>query len=219
MRNRTIFGVLGGISMRLASLAFLVVLIVAHVTGDPVKILALPLSTFRDGPARPYGLLLFLLLLLTSFQMLRALHRAGRDGHAFYLGVAAFFLLLVALTRSEDGFHLLCSFVVLALLYVYYAVVLGKVGLVCQVGHLLVPLLLVGITQLHSYGLWQKSLIVYFLLAANGEYSFLHRPVPRSGKPFPRRRHADEWQSRRRVVYLVGSSRDWSRKKPVGSRS
>jgi hypothetical protein len=45
--------------MRLASLAFLIVLVVAHLAGDPAEGLALPLSMFRDGAYRPFGYLLF----------------------------------------------------------------------------------------------------------------------------------------------------------------
>src|SRR5262245_36869337 len=151
--------------MKLTSLAFLTLLLLAHLAGDPAEVLALPLSMLRDGAYAPFGHLLFALLLLVAGLMLYALLRAGLRGHACLLGVVAFFLLLVAVTPSENAFHLLCSFAVLALLFAYYAVVLYGAGAVLMWAHLTVPLLLVLGTHCHSYGLWQKSLIVYFLLA------------------------------------------------------
>jgi hypothetical protein len=205
--------------MRLTSLAFLIVLAVAHCPGESAEELSLPLSTFRDGPYRPYGILLFLLLLLIAGQMLRSLHRAGRDGSACFLGLVALFLLLVALTPSENGFHLFCSLVVLVLLYVYYAAMLSEISLVCLGGHLLVPLLLVGLTQFHSYGLWQKGLIVYFLVAANVQHAFLSPGWPRSRKRVSARRQMESGPSRRRVVYVVGPGKDWARKRTADSTS
>jgi hypothetical protein len=201
--------------MKLASLAFLAVLLLAHLAGDADAALALPLSMFRDGTYRPFGYVLFLLLLVIAGLMLRRLHRAGLDGSACLLGVVAFFLLLVALTPSDGGFHLFCSFLVLALLFAYYAAVLSEAGVVFLWAHLTVPLLLVLGTSCHSYGLWQKGLVVYFLLAANVQHALLSggvAPASRQGRRGP-------GGMRRRVVVVVPPGRTWSRRRAADRRS
>jgi hypothetical protein len=210
--------------LKLASLTFLVILLVAHLfAGDPDEGLGLPLSMFRDDIYRPFGYLLFALLLVIAGQMLRTLHRAGRAGHACLLGVVALFLLVVAVTPSANGFHLLCSFVVLALLFGYYAAVLHRCGAVWLWAHLAVPLLLVLATRCHSYGLWQKSLIVYFLLAVNVQHSLLsagQAPLRTAGQSRrgPRGR-GDRGGLRQRVAYRVEPDQSWSRRKSAGARA
>lgn len=52
--------------MKLASLAFVTVLLIAHLSGDLVENLALPLSMFRDGAYAFFGYCLFGLLLLSD---------------------------------------------------------------------------------------------------------------------------------------------------------
>lgn len=199
--------------MRLASLAFLAVLVSAHLAGDPAEALGLPLSMFRDHVYRPFGYRLFALLLVIAGLMLRTLHRAGLGGHACLLGVVAFFLVLVAVTPSADGLHLLCSFMVLALLFGYYAAVLRGVGRVWLWAHLAVPVLLVLGTRCHSYGLWQKSLIVYFLLAVNVQHHLLTRG-PGALLTAGGGRHRPGGRGlRRRVAYTMGDGRSWSRRR------
>jgi hypothetical protein len=199
--------------MKLVSLAFLMVLVVAHLAGDPAEGLGLPLSLFRDGAYRPFGCLLFALLLIVAWQMLRALHRAGLGGHACLLGVAAFVLLVVAVTPSTDALHLLCSFVVLALLFGYYAAVVGGAGRAWLWAHLAVPVLLLLLTGCHSYGLWQKSLIVYFLLAVNVQHHLLTRG-PGALLTAGGGRHRPGGRGlRRRVAYTMGDGRSWSRRR------
>jgi hypothetical protein len=173
---------------------------------------------FRDETYQPFGYLLFALLLVIAGQMLRTLHRAGLDGHACLLGVAAFFLLLVALTPSANAFHLLCSFVVLALLFGYYATVVNRVGRVWLWAHLTVPVLLVLATQCHSYGLWQKSLIAYFLLAVNVQHFLLsrvRRPLCTAMGGWHR---SGSRGLRRRVAYTMEAGRSWARRQPACAR-
>jgi hypothetical protein len=197
--------------MKLVSLLFLIVLVVAHFAGDLAESLALPLSMFRDGAYQPFGCLLFGLLLGIAVLMLIALHRAGLFGHAGLLSVVAFFLFLVTVTPSENGLHIFCSFVVLALLFSYYAVMLREAGAVWLWVHLAVPVLLVLATHCHSYGLWQKSLIVYFVLAVNVQHFLLARGRGQRG--------SGEARLRRRVVYMVEPSRCWRRSKLARTRT
>ena len=204
--------------MGLASLAFLAVLVSAHLTGDPAEGLDLPLSMFRDGAYRPFGYLLFALLLVIAWQMLRALHRAGLGDHACLLGVVAFFLLVVAVTPSADALHLLCSFVVLVLLFGYYAAVVRGVGRVWLWAHLAIPILLVLLTRCHSYGLWQKSLIVYFLLAVNVQHFLLSRGPGRLRTARGGWHRPDSQGRRRRVAYRMEDGRSWARRRPACAR-
>jgi hypothetical protein len=199
--------------MKLASLLFLILLFAAHGAGDPSELVGLPLSMFRDGNLGFFGGALFALLLLVAGLMILTLIRQRRPTDAGFFALAALFLVLVALTPSEDGFHCFCSLVVFALLYAYYAVRLREVGLGWMWAHLLIPVVLLTATGCHSYGLWQKSFIVYSLLAAN-----VHQHLVASGRMGPERLGAGRYRvgsgaRRRRLVYALEPGRPWARGK------
>src|SRR5205807_1936021 len=97
--------------MKLLSLSFLTVLVLAHWTGDPARLLGLPLSMFRDGPLQIFGYLLFTLLMAVAGLMVATALRKNLPEYAVFFGVAALILLLVAVTPSQDYFHLFCSLV------------------------------------------------------------------------------------------------------------
>src|SRR5262249_10090075 len=109
-----------GGAMKIASLAFLTVLFLAHCAGDPARVCGLPLSMFRDGDWAAFGYALFALLLAVAGLMIVTLLRGGLYGQVGLLTLAALLLLEVAVTSSYDAFHLLCSLVLFALLYAYY---------------------------------------------------------------------------------------------------
>jgi hypothetical protein len=199
--------------MKLTSLVFLVVLVFAHGTGVPSELLGLPLSLFREGPGALFGYILFGLLLVISALMIHALLRCRLPHHAGLFGLAALLLLFVAATPSANKFHLLASFVLFAVLYFYYAALLGVARTAWLWVHLTIPALLVLATQCHSYGLWQKSFIVYFLLAANVHQHWLRRgPVLRPAQALGRH-SSGGWRPRRRMVYTVVPSRSWARER------
>ena len=203
--------------MKLASLAFVVVLLIAHLAGGPDESLPLPLSMFRDGAYVNFGYLLFGLLLVICGLMLIRLGRAGRVVDAVILGFATVFLLLVAVTPSTDGFHILFSIVLLALLFFYYATVLNGEGALWMCAHLALPILLLVGTRFHSYGLWQKSLIIYFVLTVNVQHWMLSRGRMAIDAP---RRGRDGSPGRRvppRTIYVVESAPNRSGK-PDGKR-
>jgi hypothetical protein len=201
--------------MKLTTLAFLVALLVAHSVGDADKRFDQPLSMFRDGPdgvARWLGYLLFGLLLLAGGLLIRTLHRARRFLDVGVFRFAAGLLLLVAVTPSLNGDHELCSFFLLALLYFYYAALLYSAGSVWLVAHLPVPAALLLLTRAHSFGLWQKALILYFLLAITAQHHLLTQwvPAPRRGTAPRTRRPA--LPSRRRIVFNVQPGKAWARR-------
>jgi hypothetical protein len=199
--------------MKLVALLFLCVLGAAHLAGDPAELLARPLSMFRDGPLRPFGYALFALLLTATGLMIAAAWLRHPE-HAAFFALAASLLVLVAVTPSQDTFHLLLSLLLLTALFGYFAVVLyRRAGGGWFVLHLSLPLLLVALTRCHSYGLWQKSLILYFLLAANVQHHLLACTPPRRRGAALGPRHRNVWCPPRRVVYTLEAGRCWARRR------
>src|SRR6266496_242844 len=110
--------------MKPASLVFFFLLLVAHGMVYSGRLLAQPLSLFRDGDRSWLGYALFDLLLLIGLLYTVALLRSGREGEAGISLLAVLLLVVVVLTPSRESFHLLCSFLVFLLLFVYYALLL-----------------------------------------------------------------------------------------------
>src|SRR5262245_47306614 len=152
--------------MKLAALAFVVVLVGAHLDGDCDKLLGQPLSTFRDGEQAKVGYLLFALLLAVAGLYVARLWRAGRDVEGTVASFAGRLPVLVAVTPSFDGVHLMYSGFLFVLLFVYYGVLTYRNKIIAFILHVQVPFALLAATQLHSYGAWQKGFIVYLVLAA-----------------------------------------------------
>lgn len=157
--------------MRLVTLAFLVLLALAHTSGEAEEALARPLSLFREEADSPIGWLLFAFLLAAGVILVQLLVRMRWFVDALMLLVATALLAVVAATPSFDSDHLFVSGVLLLSLYVYYAVLFHRLASRWLWLHLPMPVLLLFLTQLHSYGLWQKSLILYYLLVINLQYS------------------------------------------------
>jgi hypothetical protein len=195
--------------MKLTALAFLLLLLLAHMTGDFDELAGQPLSTFRDGPQGWLGYALFAALLLVSLLYLAALVRFDRLGEAAVSGLAVVLLLVVALTPSWGGFHLLCSLLLFMLLFGYYSLLFYRMEGVWLFVHLAAPVVLALVTNLHSYGLWQKSFIAYFvLLAAAHHHLLIRQPLPPTGHGAMRRVSS----TRRRKVYQLASGREWTRR-------
>jgi hypothetical protein len=200
-------------NMKLTTLALGIVLLIAHGVGDLSDRLSLPLSVLRDGPAAALGYIIFVLLLVIAGLMITAAIRAGRGGQACLFSLAGFLLFLVSVTPSEDAFHIFCAFVLLAVLYSYYAAVLHWMGTSLFWVHLAVPILLVVFANLHSYGLWQKCLISYFVIAINIHHHLLPRIDVGRSRGLPWGRAAGSWQPRRRAVWVLEPSKTWTREK------
>jgi hypothetical protein len=182
--------------MKLASLAFFLLLVIAHMTGDPGDVADLPLSTFRDGPRAWIGYALFTTLLLVGLTHFATLLRCGRRSEAVVSGLAFLLLLAVTATPSEDSFHLLTSLILLALLFGYYAVLLYRAEKLWLVAHLAVPIALALVIRWHSYGLWQKSFIAYFVFLAAAHHFVLTLPL------LERRSRRSRLTKRRKVYQL-----------------
>lgn len=159
--------------MRLTSFAFLALLGVAHVGHAFDELLAQPLSVFRDQPNRMLGYLLFILLLTAGSFLIAMSIKLNRELDQFVFGMAGLLLLIVAATPSWGGLHCVSSFILLGLLYLYYAFLLYQSQHPLLFLHLLFPLAWLVITQFHSYGIWQKGLIVYLLIILNIHHHLL----------------------------------------------
>ena len=194
--------------MKLAVSTFLLLLLSAHAMGDLDHQLSTPLSQFRDDSLDWLGYLLFGVLLVVGALYTLALARSRRPVDA---GIAVFALLLlivVAATPSFDGYHQLCALLLLVMLFAYYAVLLHRAGSIWMLVHLAVPWLLLGLTCCHSYGLWQKSFILYCVIAA----AIHHHLLGQSEEPDRRPRAARTSPLRRRKVYALEPGRDWARR-------
>ena len=129
-----------------------------------------PLSLFRDGPYPAVGYVLFALLLLVGGLHVRLYWRAGRWRETFSPALALVLLVVVVATPSFDALHMVASFLLLGLVFLTYAGKLWAVSSPWLFAHLAAP---VGLLMAAAYGagltygVWQKGLILYFLLAVN----------------------------------------------------
>jgi hypothetical protein len=192
--------------MKLAVAAFVALLVLAQAVGDLDRQLGLPLSQFRDAGPWWMGYLLFASLLLVGVLYTLALWRRQREPEACVSGQSVLLLTAVMATPSFSVLHHLCALLLMLLLFVYYAVLLHRAGGHWLFSHLAIPFLLVGATQFHSYGLWQKAFILYFVLAALAHHHLL---VSLNGRP---RRRRGLGELRKRKVYTLGPTRQWSRR-------
>jgi hypothetical protein len=200
--------------VKLASAAFVFLLLSAHGAGDLDQRLAQPLSLFRDGEHGWLGHVLFALLLLIGVVYTVALVRARKEDEAASAGLAAVLLFIVAVTPSFQGLHLLCSFGLMLLLFRHYGRLLRQSGSPWLILHLVAPCLLVLVSGCHSYGLWQKGLVLYIVALANIRHHLLgQRAAARpllAGTP---RAFDSARVSGRRVVYRLELRREWARRK------
>jgi hypothetical protein len=60
-------------------------------------------------------------------------------------------------------------------MFAYFALLLRRERPAVMLIHLAVPVLLVAGTQFHSYGVWQKGLICYFVVVATVHDHLLRR--------------------------------------------
>jgi hypothetical protein len=196
--------------MKAVTFAFGLLLVLAHTAGEPVRLLARPFSMFRDGPQPLLGYTLFALLVVLAGLMIAASARARRELEVWVFCLAGFFLVVVAVTPSLGPLHDLCTILLILVLYCYFALLLYADRSGWFFVHLTAPLALVVATGLHSYGLWQKALIVYLVAVVNVHYHMVSRFLPGPARPAkvrPRRDPLDK----RRVVYVLASGKTWRR--------
>lgn len=152
--------------VKVAAMVFCVNLACAHLAIGLQETWPLPMSRLRDGELAWLGYLAFTSLAALGALYLGGLvrHRQGDDA-----AVAAFSLVLlavVAMTPSDNGLHLNFALLLLAYVYVFYGLLLHRSGHPLLTAHLAAPIILAVATRVQTYGVFQKCLILYFVLAA-----------------------------------------------------
>ena len=191
--------------MKHASAAFALLLVAAHAAGDLDELLGQPLSVFREEPHAWLGYALFAALLAVGSLYTAALIRAGEENEAVTGALATLLLFVVAVTPSLQVLHVFCSLALLLLLFAHYGRLLRESQSPWLVLHVVVPFAVAMASGFHSYGLWQKSMILYFVALATVRHHLLGRraAVARVGTGTRGRRR----------VYRLEPGRAWSRRK------
>jgi hypothetical protein len=146
--------------------AFAALLVCAHLADLQGDAYERPLSMFRDYDPAWIGYALFGVLVGIGVETSRTAFRIGAEFHAVVYLVATGLLAVVAATSSYDSLHTTCALTAMAILFVYYAVMLYQSdSMFWFVMHLLTPGVLMMASRLESYGIWQKGMILYFLAA------------------------------------------------------
>jgi hypothetical protein len=108
-------------------------------------------------------------------------------------------LAVVAATPSFDGWHEICALLAMAIMFVYYAVLLYQAdSLFWLLMHFLMPSFLLMGSHYESYGIWQKGMIVYFLAATIVHQGVLAQWLPK--RPISRRKKRRVIVAKQRVV-------------------
>lgn len=152
-----------------ASLAFVVLLLLIHTGADSERLMEQPLSLFRENYNPAVAFVLFGLLLAIGGLAIHTSFQARRWGETMFFSLVTLLLLVIMVTPSFDSLHTSCVSVALLLVYLYFAVYLAEQPCLLAI-HLASPILLLALTQAHSYGMWQKATIVYYLALANARY-------------------------------------------------
>ena len=101
-------------------------------------------------------------------------------------------LVVIAATPSMHPFHILISLLLPITFHAFYFRLLYPILGFWKFLHPSVPLLLLLVTQFHSYGAFQKGMILYLVALANFHYSLLsHLPRTKARAQTVRRANRD----------------------------
>jgi len=150
--------------VKLASLFFFGLLYYAHQVAGIYEPLMQPLCGFREGDLGQLGFALIGAIMLVGVLYLIGLKQASCPAEAANIIGAGVLLLIVAATPSHWPLHTSSAVILLAFVFAYFASLLYRSGSHLLYAHLAFPLLLAIATKF-QYGIWQKSLICYFIAA------------------------------------------------------
>ena len=154
-------------AIKLASLVFFALLIYVHLACSPYDTLEWPLSAFRDSECGPLGYALFGALALVSAIYSVDLKRFSDPVEALDTIGFGVILLIAAVSPARWMLHRGSAGLLLVCGYVFFAIQLYRRDRRLMLIHLCAPLVLAVWAGLHSYGLWQKAMISYFVVMAN----------------------------------------------------
>lgn len=153
--------------VKLLGAAFAVLLVCAHLADLQGDAYQRPLSMFRDYEPAWIGYALFGVLVAIGTETIRTACRAYAITEAAVYFVSTGLLVAVAATPSYDELHTTCALAAMIILFATYAVLLYRADCMFWFAmHLLAPSVLMMASRLESYGVWQKGMILYFLVAA-----------------------------------------------------
>jgi hypothetical protein len=152
--------------MKLAALFFFWLLVTAHQLCGLYMPLHEPLCSFRYGEFGAIGYGLFVTMALLGVIYGLDLRRYGQPGEAANTISFGTILLIIGATPSHWPLHKAAAAVLMLCTLAYFALLLYRANSPLIWAHLAVPLLLAVLTGFQSYGLWQKAVICYIVLAA-----------------------------------------------------
>lgn len=156
----------GDAAMKLACGLFFGLLYYAHQVSDLQDAWREPMCSFREGQLWGIGFGLFVAVALVGLIYALDLRRKGLAGEASNAISFGVLLLIVAVTPPTWATHNAAAAVLLGSIFLYFVILLHGSHPRLLIAHLWAPLLLAVGTGLASYGVWQKSLICYLVLAA-----------------------------------------------------
>ena len=165
--------------MKLAALAFFALLFHVHQVCSPYEALAWPLSAFREGDCEPLGYALFGAIALVTAVYSVDLKRFKDPIEAVDTVGFGVLLLFVAVSPNRWLFHRVSAFTLLGCAYLFFAIHLRNNRPVLLI-HLCAPIALAVVTGFQSYGIWQKALISYFVVAGTVHHHIATRHIQRS---------------------------------------
>jgi hypothetical protein len=175
--------------LKLFGITFVALLLCAHLADVRGDAYTRPLSMFRDYDPAWIGYALFGLLIAIGLETARTAFRLRSEIHTFMYLVLTGLLAFVAATPSTGEWHQICAIVAMAIMFVYYAVLLYYGDqLFWLMMHLLSPSFALMASHYESYGVFQKGMILYFLMATIVHQSVLAQWLPK--RAYPRRKRA-----------------------------
>ena len=166
--------------VKLFGVTFAALLVCAHLADLQGDAYARPLSMFRDYDPAWIGYALFGLLIAIGLETARTAYRVRSELHTFMYVLMTALLAFVAATPSNGDWHLMCALAAMAIMFVYYACLLyNSDSLFWLVMHLLWPSFMLMARHFEGYGVWQKGMILYFLIATIVHQSVLGQWLPK----------------------------------------
>ncbi|HQR07440.1 MAG TPA: hypothetical protein PLN21_11490 [Gemmatales bacterium] len=168
---------IAAIWLPLGTLLFLITLLTGHGYAGWDEALKVPFSQWRDGPYYIFGYIHFALSLACSLLILVLIFRQGHRGEILTGFCIVLLLIVVIVTPSHDVFHRYSSYVLFLMLMSYYTWVLWRWHPRYVMVHLAILLALALLTTWHSYGFWQKTLVLYVLVLMNIQGLYLQSSI------------------------------------------
>jgi hypothetical protein len=151
--------------MKLAAAVFFGLLVYAHYACGLDAPITRTLCSFRDGEAPWVGYALIGMIAVIGGFYALDFNRLGRSDDAPRAIAFGLVLLIAAATPPWWPLHDACAIVLLSSVYFHMTGVLLERNRTLMWLHLAVPFVLAAGLRFSSYGVWQKGMISYFIVA------------------------------------------------------